>query len=94
MRTLYDALQTASAIRALKTLKLDASQQDQISLVDEIDRLRASNAELTEEIYQLRASRVELLVALEKIVIVVKGDYSAPEVMKRIARAAIAKATS
>ena len=57
----------------------------------ELDRLRASNAELTEEIYQLRASRVELLVALQKIAF--EGDYSAPEGMKRIARAAIAKAT-
>ena len=90
MRTLQDALQTASAIRALRTLKLDASQQDQISLVDEIDRLRASNAELL-AVLKLGAAALRYSMAVSPL-----NDkvYLQTEATEKSMRDAIAKAKS
>jgi hypothetical protein len=48
MRTLTDALCTADAVRQLKErgAKLDADMQDQLSLADEIERLKKWHAEI------------------------------------------------
>jgi len=90
MRTLNDALQTASAIHALKTLKLSADQQDQIALADEIYRLRASNAELVKTLGCI-ADSVAIGAASSAFNKSMQSLFSSIE---EAASAAIAKATS